>query len=377
MQIRIAAILLSVLSTIATSRAATLIHTPPDLDRHLAETAPGASPLDRLSPPARRRFLADFRGGIFPTVEELDAELTHDEALAILKLFDVEAAMSAVTPRTTHLAIGASETAGATASFATLRNAAAGQNPHEGMLAAYRSGFAPRQSKAALRAMSDGDVALSFRAALAIARDGADSIDPRDLLTDLAELERRGVAAPAWIKDTHAMLVRARDFEGANAFRRRHPDANLPLIPPVRDARRGQGPSVLALADDGHALVRRTIALDAAAQVIVIAGCHFSQDAAHDIENDPVLRSAFARNVVWVTPADYDPADPDLVRWNREHPLAEMSTAYRENEWAAIEGWEMPSFYFLRDGRVERKIIGWQTHRDAVLAGFREIGLVP
>jgi len=133
---------------------------------------------------------------------------------------------------------------------------------------------------------------------------------------------------------------------------------------------------VLAQRDDGT-LVRRTVTLDPHAQVVVIAGCHFSKDAAEAIETDPVLRPLFSRNTAWITPAGENPADPDLARWNRDHPLAALRTAYRESEWPAIDTWNMPTFYFLRDGRVVAKVVGWQGRRDAVLAGYRALGLAP
>jgi hypothetical protein len=193
---------------------------------------------------------------------------------------------------------------------------------------------------------------------------------------DLGELERRGVAAPAWVKKVHAALVRRRDFDAANAFRARHPAAKLTAMPPVGEERDdGHGPSVLALSEDGSTLIHRTVALDPVAQVVVVAGCHFSQDAAHAIENDPLLRAAFSRHVLWIMPADWNPADPALVRWNRAHPIAAMSTVYREREWPMIDTWAMPTFYFLRNGQVQSKVVGWQP--SAILSGFRELGLEP
>jgi len=85
------------------------------LQDYLHTTPPGTSPLDQLSPPARQRFL---RGLVFGknglggfSVAELDAELTRDEARAILELFDAESYLSSVHARPEHLSIGASESA--------------------------------------------------------------------------------------------------------------------------------------------------------------------------------------------------------------------------------------------------------------------------
>lgn len=240
----------------------------------------------------------------------------------------------------------------------------------EAALAEYHRVFAPRQNEAALRAMPDGDLALFERAALEMSPDAPGAID--DARLDLAEAERRGVAAPAWVRQIHHTLVERRDFADAEAFSAAHPDARLPALPPLRDERSGSGPSVLEVSANGDALIRRTVSLDAPAQVIVVAGCHFSKDAAHAIEADPALRTLFSRHVIWVTPSGYDPADPELVAWNREHPIAAMGTAWREREWPiAFEA--MPTFYFLEHGKVEATVTGWQ--RDKVEAAFHRIGL--
>lgn len=355
------------------SSAAAPIRDNADLDSYLAHVAPGESPLDRLSPPARKRFLATFRTGTF-SWSDLEAELTRDEAAAILKLFALESLLPSMRFRTSHLPIGASETAEASARFDALSAALSGSAGRDAA-AAYRGWFAQRQSEATLRRLSDGDVALVLRAALAVAAIEP-SLETRDVLADLAELERRGIVAPAWIGGVYRAFIERRDFAAAAALRERHPDANLPEPPLLRDEAHGDGPTVLDATDDGRTLVRRTLVLEPS-QVIVVAGCHFSKDAVRDIEADPALRTAFSRHVIWITPADGDPADPALAQWNHEHPLAAMRTVYRANEWPSIDSWAMPTFYFLRNGRVESKVSGWQGQRDAVMDGFHRIGLGP
>jgi hypothetical protein len=241
----------------------------------------------------------------------------------------------------------------------------------------YASDYAPKQSVPALRTMTDGDVALMFRAALV-----AVYFDPHvqrldEARLDLAELERRRAAPPAWFARIYSALVERRDFAEAHRFAAAHPQAKLTTLPPLREAVEGDGPTVLAIESDGRALVHRALALNPSAQVIVVAGCHFAMDAAHDIDADADLKRAFSRNVAWITPSDWNPADADLVRWNRTHPSAPIGVVYRASEWPMIDSWAMPTFYFLREGRVAAKVVGWQGHREDLLAGFRAIGLAP
>jgi len=75
------------------------------------------------------------------------------------------------------------------------------------------------------------------------------------------------------------------------------------------------------------------------------------------------------------TTAGSDPADTALIRWNREHPLTAIASAYRENEWPLIDTWEMPTFYFLKAGVLQAKVVGWQ--REQVMQEMRKLGLIP
>ena len=71
-------------------------HTPitsqAQLQRYLHDTPPGASPLDKLSPGGRKRFLAQLGfgrkglGGF--SVDDLVNELTHPQIVRVMALFD-------------------------------------------------------------------------------------------------------------------------------------------------------------------------------------------------------------------------------------------------------------------------------------------------
>jgi hypothetical protein len=54
-----------------------------------------------------------------------------------------------------------------------------------------------------------------------------------------------------------------------------------------------------------------------------------------------------------------------------------MTTAYRQTEWPGFDIWAIPTFYFLKDGKIEAKVVGWQGHRGAVLEAMKKIGLEP
>ena len=158
-----------------------------DLEKYLASVASGVSPFDRLSAPARSRFLASFREGR-PSTSELVAELTRDEAVAILKLFGYESFVPDHL-RSKHYAIGVSETPTVTRDFEELVQASETGVSEQKASRVYAQRFAPSQTEPALGSLSDGDLALHFRAAEVLTQNDPASNAKRDLLIDLAELD--------------------------------------------------------------------------------------------------------------------------------------------------------------------------------------------
>lgn len=373
------AIVLAVLFTVdarsyARSEKAPMISDAASLDRYLAQTPAARSPFERLSPPAKRRFISSVRAGHYD-FSDIATELTHAEAVDLLALFGLEAYVPAHMPAVHH-AIGASETPAMSAAFDRL-DAASFAGERDAVVADYRRDFAPRQNGAQLHAMSDGDVALVLRASTTAAFADADAIDPAVLMRDVEELDRRKAAAPFWIRSVYLRLLSRRDFVDARAFRAAHGDAELSPVPTIRDAASDHDRTVLQPDLDGGGLTRRAVTVDPKAQVLVVSGCHYSKDAALGIESDPQLRAAFSHHVLWIMPSSEDVTDPDFAQWNRAHPLAAMSAVYRESEWPMIDSWAMPTFYFLRDGAVIEKVAGWPGNREAILDGFRKLGLAP
>jgi hypothetical protein len=195
----------------------------------------------------------------------------------------------------------------------------------------------------------------------------------------LAELERRSAAKPEELVRMRNALLAARRFDKAARFGEAHPEAGLAPLPRFVDAGNvaaGQ-PSVWRDAGDGRF---ERVGLDLGpTRVLVMAGCHFSDDAAREIAADPVLGPAFRAHASWLgmPPGSEDPAD--VAEWNREHPQAPMLTLYDRDEWPMFPKWRMPSFHVMRDGKIIGTVVGWKPAdaRGALIAMLRENGLLP
>jgi hypothetical protein len=178
------------------------------------------------------------------------------------------------------------------------------------------------------------------------------------------------------------MLVKTRMLDEARAFAKDHPRVTPPTIPPVREAAPlpSDRPTELAMNAHTHELVRRSVDVHLPAQVIAVTSpmCHFSQDAMHAIERDPVLDRVLGTHTIWLAPQDVPLDVKRFETWNRDHPGKAATWAFRRDEWPMIDAWGTPTFYFLQHGQVRAKVIGWprEGRRAELLAAAKQVGLL-
>jgi hypothetical protein len=176
------------------------------------------------------------------------------------------------------------------------------------------------------------------------------ALEAFDALGERATVEQRDAM--------RKMLVKTRVLDP-------HPGLDLPV---VVDLTTGPGPTELVVEQDR--VVRRTVDLKGE-QILVAAvpGCHFAANAIAAIDADPALRAAFA-GAHWLVPQEVS-GDVDEARDTR------FTLAFNRDEFPMIDEWDSPTFYFLRDGAVVAKVVGWpaegrlQDLRDAVAVGMK------
>lgn len=235
---------------------------------------------------------------------------------------------------------------------------------------------------AALHGLSTHDLGLLYRGSRVAAK-----LMPQTRRMDAyrnayAELERRKLAGADDVMEMRNLLLIARRFDEAGTFSAAHTDAGLPALPDFRDriGNTSGAPTVWRLSDDGKTLSRAAVDLSPI-QILVTAGCHFSQDAATDISADPVLGSAFSRHARWLVDS---PGREDIEAaqdWNRRFPRAQVDMVYDQAEWTLFPNWSMPVFYIVRDGKVLARLPGWakdppEEFRQPLIDALRRYGLL-
>jgi hypothetical protein len=246
---------------------------------------------------------------------------------------------------------------------------------------AYERLFGARLRRASLKDFSSADLDLVLRAAEIAGTYAPGERPARDMAAIVEELERRGDAANIHYTAAYRMLVAVRDLAGARRLAAKYPAGEFEVLPAVRaDPEPARAPSVWVPGETPHEVVQRRVDLGAGPGIVVVShpSCHFSRNAVSAIAADDVLGPTFRSHATWIAPQSGTLDLPVLQRWNREHRDFAVALAVRQAEWPFVDYWNTPTFYFLKDGTVVEKVIGWpkEGRREELLAASRKAGLL-
>lgn len=355
----------------STTPVLTPIRTRAELLHYLKVTPASESPLSSLPPGARRRFLGTLvwgRKGIggFSSAD-LEQYLTNSQIRAVLSLFNLQGYASGIHGRMTPLAAAqrnAPETSiehGFDQLYFADQDDAHGIKHHVSVSSLYDRLLHGYQNRSSLAKLDDSDVGLLFRAAGLAAYKTHDPRYLHDLGIDLTELHNRGLATPRQIAEVHDALVAARRFKDANALASAYPAADIKPLPPLKqapDVHDGY-PTVLVMEAKGNSMLHKAVDMHESLRLVVVAGCHFSEDAVRAIRADPKLDKLFRDHAIWLANENEPPLA--VLQWNREFPHQPMYIAWRNSEWPMLDSWAIPTFYVFRDGNLVDQWSGWQA----------------
>ncbi len=367
---------------------ATPISTRAALDAYMRDTPAARSPLNWLTSGGQRRFLAGIvfseRGIAGMSLDDVRYELTREQAYELLRLFDAQAYATSLDARTTPLpASTAADISRVEQAYDRLLaiSLRGDDQRSPAMVESYRTDFARWQNDAQRHALDDRDVELMFRA-VGVMLEGTDQPGYlADMQGNFAELQRRHAVDRPHAGMLYDALLRAHRSDEAKTLGAAYPVIDRRPPPTMRSGgrvRKGQR-SLWILTPGKRELLRYRFVTHMPAQVVVVASpeCHFSQDAARDIEADPQLRDIFGDASQWVAPSSDFTAFDAVQRWNTQHPAVPLAIAYDDTSLPAGGPVGTPTFYFLQRGRVVDTVVGWprKGSREAIRLALRRIGL--
>ena len=243
----------------------------------------------------------------------------------------------------------------------------------------YASAFSGIDDAERLRTEDDADLKRHWRAVESAAFYSADGDLADAAQRVFSELERRGLADAKATNRMLNFLLKARRFDAAKAFAASHTNAGLPTIPTFIDTLASSSPSVWRFDADGSKAERIGVDLHPL-QIIVVAGCHFSADAAKDIAHDPLLGPVFAKHASWLSMQPGSEKLDALAEWNRTYPETPMLPIHDRTEWVLIPQWAMPTFAVIKDGRLIDSTKGWKSgkpeYREQLVELLKRTGLL-
>lgn len=262
---------------------------------------------------------------------------------------------------------------------------AAGQGSHAQLrqraVEAYERLFRAQLTDAKLKTLSSVDLGHLHLAAQIVGTYAIEERYARDMLAVLNELESRGDATKSHYKATYRMLVAVRDLAGARRLTAKYRSEELEVLPTVRAGpEAGKGPAVWLLSEDPNEVVSARVDVETGRRIVVVSHplCRFSSNASSAIAADDVLGPVFRSYATWIAPQSGKLDLPVLQQWNREHRDFDVGLVVRQTEWTFIDYWGTPTFYFLKDGAVVQKVIGWpqEGRREELLDAARKAGML-
>ncbi len=198
------------------------------LDAYVHDTPSSRSPLNWLTPPARKRFLSSLvfhdsgLSGLY--LGDVSYELTGEQAYALLRLFGAQSYALSLDARNTSRPRDASAEASTLETGYTELVATADQPNHAQAIAqAYAQRFSAMQTGAQRRALSGRDAELLFRAAALVFRVTQRPSYVNDMRADFSELQRRDLVDRPYASDLFDALIVIGNTTGARALRATYP----------------------------------------------------------------------------------------------------------------------------------------------------------
>ncbi|WCE03451.1 hypothetical protein [Pseudoxanthomonas sp. JBR18] len=325
-----------------------------------------AAPFDAFTAGGRERFLGGLtftERGIFSVApEDLVWELDQQQAKAVFDLIGLGDDPIATRLRTEPAPLdwrGDKEHPSEIDQRYTKYNALVDQTRREDFLRRarhigeiYRKQF-PETLIARADELSKPDLLILARASANAATGSSSEASTQDLFTLIPQLEQRGLESRELIQDAQRALLTSGRMDDARALAAKHPSIELEAIPAVTTpvSQLADGPGWWRLSDDEASMTAESPDLSQT-QILVLAGCHFSVDAAQDIEADPDLGPVFAAHAHWLGQPPGIESIGVWKEWNTKFPNTPMHLITKQSDWDMFPDWDMPTYAIVKDGKV-------------------------
>lgn len=261
-------------------------------------------------------------------------------------------------------------------------NANPGTDRVERVSAMYHNQISAEQSPESWKKKTGLELQLLYRSAHVAAEVTRDYDHIKDMTGVLIEMEARGqVVRSIFYTELFKVLVLSRHLKEASQLQADHPEVNFSKLPDflISPTLNQETPTAWSVNIKTNEYYRHNVLL-AGSQIIIVShpSCHFTWNALVAIESDPILsRVFFSHATTWLLPQSGNIDLEAMDRLNTRFPGIKAKIAFDQKEWRQLDTWATPTFYFLNNGAVVSKVVGWPEggNRNKIVAGFQKIGL--
>ena len=188
-----------------------------------------------------------------------------------------------------------------------------------------------------------------------------DDVIAGEMLDIYKLLRAKGVRRPEEFSAVAGAQIISRSFSRLDGMQEVGPLPKEFNVPEIENKVIEANANWQILRPSANKLIRDIYPIDQGKFVVVISNplCGFSEAASKVIESDKDLSAFFSKYGLWLVPPARRLYEVDVIAWNKNHSSQKMVLAYKANNWPIIDDWSTPIFYFLENGTVVDKIVGW------------------
>lgn len=193
------------------------------------------------------------------------------------------------------------------------------------------------------------------------------------------ELLRRQSTTSNDVQDVFQRYLAARLFEKAKVFKERFPNAALWDVPTIIESNNLAGKSHRAfdISRDSRTATVMYLPVETGPKIVIVAinSCPVTAEALKYIESDKALLQTLQAHGMILT-IRFEPGG--VAYRNSTTTAARTYVAYSEADWPDIDFSRSPTFYFLKDGKIMHRFVGWGSAEKFVQdfnQGLEQIGL--
>lgn len=205
-----------------------------------------------------------------------------------------------------------------------------------------------------------------------------------ELLFKIINIKKsRGEKLHNHLNDLHRAYIKSRDFERASTLEKTHPNLQFSNVLPVvlKDITQKHN-SIFKLSSDNNELISGNVEFPTGDYLVIISSpiCSPSNrfinwlNAPENIE----FRNIITKNALFLTPPASSLFLNEWVDVNASLKPNHMVLATSKMDWQEIPLWDTPTFYFYKDGKLIKQIIGWpeEGRIDELEAGLITLGFL-